>query len=138
MSASRLPAYTYRAQVWRVIDGDTFIADVDLGFGIWIHQQSFRLLGCNAREKNDPGGREAARNLAGLIGNGTMLTLTSVKPDKFGGRYDASVTLPDGTDLVETLIQHQWASAWDGTGTKPLPAWPRTDQTPSADWKATL
>lgn len=129
MSAPRQPAYTYRALVQRVVDGDTFIADVDLGFNLWVHQQSFRLLGCNAREHDAPGGPEAVQHLTDLLSAGTPVTLTSVKPDKFGGRYDATVTLAGGADLVQVLIQSQWAAAWDGAGTKPLPPWPRTVDT---------
>jgi hypothetical protein len=50
------PAYRYRAVVTAVHDGDTITADVLLGFHI-TRSQVFRLLGCNARELADPGGR---------------------------------------------------------------------------------
>lgn len=43
------PAYRYSATVTAVHDGDTFTADVDLGFGVWLRKQTFRLLGCNGR-----------------------------------------------------------------------------------------
>lgn len=116
---------TYPAQVVRVVDGDTVILDVDLGFNVWQRYQSFRLLGCNAREHDAPGGKEAIANLRTLLPVGSVLTVTSVKSDKYGGRYDAHLTLPDGQDLTRTLIETGWAAAWNGTGTKPLPAWPR-------------
>lgn len=125
MSVIRSP-YTYRAFVRRVIDADTFVADVDLGFQHWLHDQSFRLLGLNAREKNEPGGAEALSNLTRLLDPATPVLLSSVKPDKFGGRYDAVVTLTDGTDLSDHLIRTQWAAAWNGKGVKPSPPWPRT------------
>lgn len=44
------PAYTYRAIVESVYDGDTFRANVDLGLDIWQMKQSFRLYGINAPE----------------------------------------------------------------------------------------
>jgi endonuclease YncB( thermonuclease family) len=129
--------YTYRAVIRRVVDGDTLAVAVDLGFGLWHYGMDgrglhLRLLGCNARELEQPGGREAKRNLAellvpygGVLG-GSALTLHTVKDDKYGGRYDAAVQLDDGTDLVELLVSQQWAAAWDGTGERPVPPWPRT------------
>lgn len=114
------------AHVVRVIDGDGVVLDVDLGYNLWVRGQSFRLAGCNAREHTMPGGREATLNLAALLPPGTAVTLTSVKPDKFGGRYDAHITLPDGTDLVTKLVVDQWAAPWEGKGPKPVPPWPRT------------
>ncbi len=119
------PAYRYEAVVTAVHDGDTITADVSLGFGVWMRTQAFRLLGCNARELADPGGSEAHINLAALLLAGPAVTLTSVKPDKYGGRFDAVITLPDGTDLVSRLIAEQWAAPWNGRGAKPVPPWPR-------------
>jgi micrococcal nuclease len=117
--------YIYNAKVVAVHDGDTMTLDVDLGFFAHI-VQPFRLLGCNARELSQPGGSEARSHLAALLPAGTPVQIQSVKPDKFGGRYDAQVTLTDGTDLVSQLIAQQWAAAWDGQGTKTVPPWPRT------------
>lgn len=114
----------YPATVTAVHDGDTITADIELGFGVGVVQH-VRLLGCNARELSQPGGPEAAANLTGLL-LGQRVTLSGVRPDKFGGRYDAAVTLADGTDLVAELVAQQWAAPWDGTGTKPVPPWPRT------------
>lgn len=114
------------AIVVRVIDGDTVVLDVDLGFDVWQRSQSFRLLGCNAREHDAPGGQEAVANLVELLPAGTEVTLTSIKPDKYGGRYDALIILPDGRDLTQLLIRAQWAAGWNGAGTKPVPPWPRT------------
>lgn len=119
------PAYVYAATVESVHDGDTITLDVDLGFRVHIHV-SVRLLGCNARELSQDGGKEARDNLRALLPAGTPLTIRSVLVDKYGGRYDAQVILDDGTDLVATLIADQWLTTWDGTGARPLPVWPRT------------
>jgi endonuclease YncB( thermonuclease family) len=119
--------YDYRATVHRVIDGDTIVMDIDLGFGCWLHAQSMRLLGINAREKADAGGPEAKANLETLLPKGTTVLLSSVKSDKYGGRYDAIITLEDGTDLAHTLVEHGWAAVWTGLGPKPIPPWPRPD-----------
>lgn len=125
--------YTYWATVAAVHDGDTVSFFVDLGFNVFLHpvneksreRMSFRLFGCNARELAQPGGPEARDHLAELLPVGLTVELASVKRDKYGGRYDAVVTMPDGTDLRDTLIADGWAVPWDGTGPKPIPPWPR-------------
>lgn len=120
------PAFRYAADVVRVIDGDTVVLDVDLGFGVWLHAQNFRLLGINAREKTAAGGAAARANLTAMLPAGTRLVVTSVKPDKYGGRYDGALTLADGRDVSRELIVTGWAAAWDGNGVKPVPPWPRS------------
>ncbi|MBN86880.1 MAG: nuclease [Dehalococcoidia bacterium] len=42
--------YEYRAYVRKIYDGDTITADIDLGFGIVLHNQKIRLLRINAPE----------------------------------------------------------------------------------------
>ena len=42
--------YEYKANLLRVIDGDTIEVDVDLGFGVWVRKQSMRLARINAPE----------------------------------------------------------------------------------------
>lgn len=123
--------YVYNATVQRVIDGDTVVLNVDLGFDTWVNAQTFRLLGINAREKAMDGGKEAAAYLGGLLPYGTAVVLHSVKNDKYGGRYDAFIQLPDGRLLSDVLITAGYAAAWDGKGTKPVPPWPISgDQLP--------
>lgn len=117
--------FDYAATVVRVVDGDTVIMDVDLGFGIWLRNQSFRLLGLNAREHRETGGLEAKANLETCLPVRTVTTVTSVKADKYGGRYDAVITLADGHNLNAKLIHDGWAAAWSGAGPKPVPPWPR-------------
>lgn len=117
-----ISAYRYNAFVTRVIDGDTVIMDVDLGFRAWVHDQSFRLLGINAAEKNTAAGKAAMENLMKILPVGAAVTLDSVKDDKYGGRYDAIITLSDGTDLAKRLIDGGFAVPWGGTGTKPVPS----------------
>ena len=111
-----------RATVTSVHDGDTLTVQVDLGFDT-TRTANVRLLGLNAIELSKPGGKEARDNLATLVG--TVVALHSVRWDKYGGRVDGSITLPDGTDLGKLLINTGWAAAWDGTGAAPTPPWPR-------------
>ena len=42
--------YFYIAKLDRVIDGDTIVVDVDLGFRTWVHGETLRLAGINTPE----------------------------------------------------------------------------------------
>lgn len=123
--AGRCDIYTYLATVTAVHDGDTFTVSLDLGRHIWVLAAKHRLNGCNARELAQPGGPEAHANLAALLPIGAVVTLRSLKPYKYGDEYMADITLPDGRDLVSLLIADNWLAPWDGTGSKPVPPWPR-------------
>ena len=112
------------AKVLTVHDGDNATVEVDMGFDEY-KRVSVRLLGMNAIELSQPGGKEARDNLATILPAGTQIALHSVQWDKFGGRVDGHITLPDGTDLTTLLIRTGWAAPWDGTGKAPVPAWPR-------------
>lgn len=130
-----LEPYVYNAVVTSVHDGDTLRANIDLGTGIWNHGgaktvdgMAIRLVGCNAAELGTPGGDAAAANLQALLPAGTPIVLRSLTWDKYGGRMDADIIEVDGTDLIQQLIAEQWLAAWDGTGERPVPPWPRTVQ----------
>jgi micrococcal nuclease len=126
--------YTYWASVVRVIDGDTVVLDVSLGFGLWLraspqHPMSFRLAGCNAIELRHPGGRETRDHLVSILPAGTTVLIRSVAVDKYGGRYDALIDAPGVGDVTEHLIAGGWAARWDGKGKAPVPPWPRQPAT---------
>ena len=42
--------HEYRCTIKRVVDGDTIDIDIDLGFGIWIHNERVRLYGIDTPE----------------------------------------------------------------------------------------
>lgn len=117
--------YNFPATVARVIDGDTIAASLDLGFDIAI-RMNLRFNGCNAAEVSTVGGKAARDNLTAFLPVGTNIAVRATGWDKYGGRADADITLADGRDLVTLLISEQWAAAWDGHGTRPVPPWPRT------------
>lgn len=125
--------FVFPATVKSVHDGDTIHANIDQGLGTWNHGISarvegmaIRFIGCNAAELGTPGGDAAAANLTSVLPPGTQIWLRAAAWDKYGGRLDADVVEVDGTDLIQTLIDQQWLAAWDGTGTRPVPPWPRT------------
>jgi len=49
-SSRRVPDYVYRAIVTEVYDGDTITVDIDLGFGVWMRDQTLRLYGIDTPE----------------------------------------------------------------------------------------
>lgn len=123
--------YVYRAEIVEIHDGDTLTADVDLGFRVWHNAAHLRLAGVSARELSMPGGPEAREHLVGLLPPQSMVTIRSFKADKDPAddmsfdRYVAVVTLPDGRDLAELLVQAGWAAPWNGRARPiPYPAWP--------------
>ena len=42
--------YEYHARVTQVVDGDTIVVDIDLGFNVVLSDQSVRLLGVDTPE----------------------------------------------------------------------------------------
>lgn len=91
------------ATVTRWIDGDTLVADLDLGWQTWRHSSHVRLLGIDAAEPREPGGPEATARVVALCPVGTVVRLESRRLDSFG-RVLGSITLPDGRDLVGVLL----------------------------------
>jgi micrococcal nuclease len=87
------PAYVYRAKCTRVIDGDTFVAQVDLGFYASI-QLHVRIRGVNAPELRDAGGRAARDYLVTLI-DGKEIVLQSFHEARSFERWVCDVWVAD-------------------------------------------
>lgn len=81
-------SYTYEASVLKVIDGDTFWAVIDLGFGITI-EQKLRLSAVDTPEIASKAGERAKRFLARELKK-TPLVIRTTKSDKYD-RYLADV-----------------------------------------------
>jgi micrococcal nuclease len=90
--------FTYRAFVTTVIDGDTIVADVDLGFGVCMRDQRFRLLGINAPELRGPSkaaGQAASQVLKALIEDKWIILKTHKDSKEKWGRWLAEAWLND-------------------------------------------
>lgn len=111
--------YEYIAVVRSVYDGDTFRADVDLGFGIWTSNQAFRLFGVQAWELGSAGGKAARDFVRKLVPVGSEVLIRTRKDarEKYG-RMLATVLCEAG-DVAQALIASGHAVAWDGTGPRP-------------------
>ncbi len=92
--ASEEDLFTYEVTVLEVIDGDTFKAAVDLGFG-FSTVQTLRLRGLDAREVESEEGEEAKESLKKLIQRpGGPVLIRTVQSDKYD-RYLADVFVKD-------------------------------------------
>lgn len=91
------PLFTYKAWVFRVLDGDTIEAIIDLGFG-FATTQTLRLRGIDAPELKTLDGVEAkefvASTLASFIKKKQPLLIKTSKSDKYD-RYLADVFIAD-------------------------------------------
>ena len=92
-----------------VYDGDTITADVDLGYGVWLHKQKFRLLDINAPEVRT---RDAKMKLKGYfvrdylrkrIEEAETVTIQSVSKGKYG-RWLCNLYI-NGKNIVPELLK---------------------------------
>jgi len=107
--------YEYRCKVLKVVDGDTVDVDIDLGFGVWLHDERVRIMGIDTPESRTSDkveklfGLAAKARLKELLGKETILK-TQVNKDgedmkgKFGRILGDFVT-EDGRMVTEVMIE---------------------------------
>jgi len=109
--------YDYRARITRVIDGDTVVADVDLGFGTWRHGERLRLAGIDAPEprgESRAAGEVASAALAELVED-REVTICTLRDESDGfGRYLAVIWLDGATGLSvnDWLLERGFATPY--------------------------
>ena len=111
--------YVYSGVVNSVYDGDTFTADVDLGFGVKFSGQKFRLYDCwcpevrhNSKAVNlyadslsVKKGKKIKREVENLIlGKKVYLQTVADKKGKYG-RWLVTLHLPGGHNLNNFLVK---------------------------------
>jgi endonuclease YncB( thermonuclease family) len=102
----------YPARVLDLHDGDTCHLNLDLGFGFQMGAYDFaghpllscRVFGINAPELSTDAGKIALAFAQSIMPPGTIVSVLSHGWDKYGGRFDGSITLPDGTDYGTRMI----------------------------------
>ena len=112
--------YHYKADVIRVVDGDTVDVVIDLGFRIKIEQR-IRLLGINAPESrtSNPLEREAGKLVTSILKRsieGTVVTIRTEKPmnDKYG-RFLAHIASEDRVaSYNDTMAKLRLVEKYDG------------------------
>ena len=121
--------YEYRAKLVNVVDGDTVDVDIDLGFGIWMHNERVRIMGIDTPESRTRDltekkfGLAAKHRLTELLDNDIVLKTQIAKggedmKGKFGrvlGDFKVYDTKRDlHTTASEILINEGYAVAYFG------------------------
>lgn len=112
------------ARVDYIFDGDTFSAQVALSDDVDVTVR-VRLINIDTPEMNGKCPYEKqmanrARNvLSALIPRGTIVELDNIKDDKYLGRINANVFLPDGRDVGLILIDSGLGRPYKGGKRKP-------------------
>lgn len=107
--------YEYAGQISRVVDADTYVVDVDLGFDVHTVAR-IRLKGANAPERFTPEGKKATQALRAWFDNTPrffLKTYVGDLNDKYG-RWVATIYNPAntlGTDLATYMIVNGYAVA---------------------------
>lgn len=108
--------YEYNATVVRVYDGDTIRADLDLGFGIWMRNQSIRLMGINTPEVRGDDraegliARDRLRVLLEEAGNKCIIkTIKTNQTGKYGRIIGEILTAEHDKSLNDILIAEGFA-----------------------------
>lgn len=100
--------YTYNAKVVRVLAGDRVALDIDLGFGVWMHNQTFKLQGVPTPpefEADKTAALAAKTKTQAVLMPGAEILLQSIKDktDK-SGVYHAVLWL-NGENLNAQIIK---------------------------------
>jgi prepilin-type processing-associated H-X9-DG protein len=108
----------------RVVDGDTFVANVtralDFGFHVTIQGSApikMRLNRINSSPAGTPSG-DAATAAATALLQGVLL-IETVGPYKYGDEWMAEVTTASGVNVSDAMVTGGNALYWDGHGPRP-------------------
>jgi micrococcal nuclease len=108
--------YQYAAQCRKVIDGDTLIVDIQIGFGILLQAQKIRLAQINAPEVDTQAGKQSYEYLRSLI-EGKPIILTTLKASELGlpkekyGRWLA-VVIYENSNINQHLLALGYAKPY--------------------------
>lgn len=102
-----MTTWSVPATVERIIDGDTIVLILDLGWHITLTVPC-RVWGINCPEMNTTEGRAARARAVELLPLGSRVMFVSRKLDKYG-RPLGHVLLPDGTSFGDRLVAEGYA-----------------------------
>jgi micrococcal nuclease len=118
--AAELTYGPYRADVIKIIDGDT----VQLDVAMWprmSYRVNLRLAGVNTPEKKGrvpecekAAGQKATNFTQNWLRGMKMVVVSELKEDKYGGRMLGKLAKPNGEDLAQALIKTGHAKPYDG------------------------
>ena len=116
--------YEYRANLVKVVDGDTVDVDIDLGFGVWLRDERVRIMGIDTPESRT---RDKVEKLFGLAAKDRVKSMlekdvvlkTFAAKDgedmkgKFG-RVLGDFIAADGRLVTDIMIEEGHAVAYHG------------------------
>lgn len=101
--------YAYKAEIVRVIDADTVVADIDLGFNVVLRDEHLRLFGIDAPERGTQAWKVGGDKLRERIIDQTLYICTQRMKTKEReakgsfGRYLATIFI-DGENINEWVL----------------------------------
>ncbi len=95
--------FTYRAEVIRVVDGDTLWMKIYLRPRHWL-KEKLRLRGLDCPEMDTPEGQAAKRFVQALVNQATSVTITTTKPDKYD-RYLSDIYLETNAGSLSAIAR---------------------------------
>lgn len=101
--------HEYKAIIERAVDGDTYILLIDVGFDI-LTRQRVRLSRINTPELSTPEGKDVLKYVKTYEGKNVIVK--TVGKDVYG-RYLAEVTLEDGTNFNDYLLEKGFAKPYE-------------------------
>ena len=101
----------YKGKIIRVIDGDTYEAIINIGFGV---KQLFRirLAGVDTPELKTDKGKKVKEEISKLLTDKDVIAKEFPKADKFG-RALAYIEL-DGKDITDLILENDWGKEYYG------------------------
>jgi micrococcal nuclease len=104
--------YEYKCTVIRIIDGDSAVISVDLGFRISMEMR-FRLTGINAPELKTDAGKAAKQRLLELMPIGSeMIVRTKKDRQEKYGRYLGLFIDSEGHEVNERMVMEGFATRY--------------------------
>jgi micrococcal nuclease len=111
--------YTYRCKIVRVVDGDTVDINIDLGFGVWLHNERIRIVGidtpeCRTRDLIEKQFGFAAKEYAKILlpVDSEQILLSKKFAGKFG-RILGDFAI-DETSFAEMMLENHYAAPYFG------------------------
>ena len=113
--------YEYRCKITKVVDGDTVKCDIDLGFGIWQHNETVRLKGIDTPEgrtsdkDEKPYGLLSKKKLTEQIENAEVIKIVTSKDEKGKfGRILGTLVADNDDNINQWMIRHNYAVHYQG------------------------
>lgn len=121
--------YEYRAKINRIIDGDSIVVDIDLGFNTWINNKHVRLYGidtpeCRTKDLDEKArGNMAKSRVESLIQPGDLVYIKTIlnKSEKFG-RVLGEIFNDEEININMTLLQENLAVPYLGQSKEEIEA----------------